>query len=369
VPIVGAFVVRRRWRLFRARFDDLRLSPILDYGRACGLGGDGGIFRFFGEFESINGKILWAKGGGLTIPIDLSGAKVFLLPSEEEVDLNGTENEPRPIKWDQISEFSEGARIFVGGKASPLNGRPQFASSKEDPLLIILYDGQDRSLLMRAVRAGRKKNEYWNPATPYSFAFGIFAEVLMALSFANRPAFSVSFAAALTFAFIPLIPFLPPGVLLTAWSRSLWRRGRAYRALRDLVKLPLRHLMPGMTETRLPDGARYGRLLLDEEQLAKAAAWIPKFPPNALHTSSREFWHCYGAIAEKGGTSEGYTVSEPADPSAVFAAVASDPLTLARGYSWRARFSEIESTAAFACGFAMNAVIFYALLGMVMNAF
>jgi hypothetical protein len=119
VPIVGAFVVRRRWRLFRARFDDLRLSPILDYGRACGLGGDGGIFRFFGEFESINGKILWAKGGGLTIPIDLSGAKVFLLPSEEEVDLNGTENEPRPIKWDQISDSAKERASSSEGRRAP----------------------------------------------------------------------------------------------------------------------------------------------------------------------------------------------------------------------------------------------------------
>lgn len=368
VPIIGAFAVRRTWRLFRSRFDELRLAPILDYRSACGLDADGAVFRFFGGFESTGGQTLWIRSESMTIPVELTGAKIFLLPIEESEKINERESVPRPIKWKQVSEVSEGARIFVGGRANARDGRARFESGKNDPLLVILYDGQERSLLMRAVRAGRQKNEYWNSITPYSLALGIFSELLMALSYANRPAFSAAFSAALTAAFGPLIPFLPPGVLLSALASTMWGRGRAYRALRDLVKLPLRHLPPGTSETVLPDGSSYGVVRLNEEQFAGCSDLIPKLPPEAEHSSARETWHCYGALVQ-GEEGKGLPVSEPDDPSAVFAAVADAPEQLSRYYSLRARILEMESAAAFTGGLLMNAAVAYALISLIKNTF
>jgi hypothetical protein len=304
----------------------------------------------------------------MTVPVDLTGAKVFLLPLDGKIRVGESESVPRPIKWKQVSELSEGARIFVGGTARLSDGRARFESVGEHPLLVILYDGHERSLLMRAVGAGRQKNEYWNPATPYSIALGVFSGLLMALSFANRPAFSAAFSAALTVAFGPLVPFFPPGVLLTVFASGLWRRGRAYRALRDLIKLPLRHLPSGSDETTLPDGSRYGVRRLEEERFAAFGDRIPRLPPEAEHTSARERWYCYGTLPENADETE-FPVLEPADPSAVYAAVPDDPERLSRYYSGRARLLELGSAAAFAGGLILNAGLAYALMGFVRNAF
>jgi hypothetical protein len=307
----------------------------------------------------MNNQTIWIRGNGLTIPVDLSGAKMFLLPIEDEEGIGAEEGVPRPIKWKQVSELSEGAHIFVGGRAISRAGRPRFESSKDEPLLVILYDGSERSLLMRAVRAGRQKNEYWNTLTPYSIAIGVFSQLLMALSFVNRPAFSAAFSAALTGAFGPLLALLPPGVLLTVLSRSFWRRGRMYRALRDLARLPLRHLPSGTTETILPDGSTYGVIRLDDEKFTALPSRMPRLPPETANTSSREGWYCYGTQGKDG------LVSEPTDPSAVYAAVPDDPERLARRYSIEARIMELGATASLTGGLLLNAAITYSLIAFV----
>lgn len=365
MPIIGAFAVRRIWRLFRKRFDELRLAPQLDYRKASLLDDAGADFRFFGGFESINDKTLWIKSEALTVPVDLTGAKVFLLPLEESSRLIEAERAPRPIQWNQVSAVSEGARIFVGGRARRDGGRIHFVSTRESPLLVILYDGQERSLLMRAVRAGRHKNEYWNQATPYSLALGIFSHLLMALTFADRPAFAAAFVASLTGAFGPLLPILPPGLLFTTAARSAWRRGRSYRALRDLVRLPLLHLEGGTAETVLPDGSVYGVVRMNEEQFSRLGD-IPKLPPEAAHTSDREQWYCYGTLVEAEDGQR--TVEEPKDPSAVFAAAAAEPEKLAADYSRRARLLEIGATVALFSGLLVNAALASVLIDLFRRA-
>jgi len=365
MPIIGAFAVRRTWRLFRKRFDELRLSPILDYRKASLLDETGSDFRFFGGFESISDETLWIRSDAFTVPVDLSAAKVFMLPIEGNDTLSKEEGVPRTIRWKQVSAVSEGARIFVGGRARNKKGRVCFESRREAPLIVILYDGQERSLLLRAVRAGRQKNEYWNPVTPYSIALGIFAQLLMALSFANRPAFSSAFIASITGAFAPLLPILPPGLLLTALSRSAWRRGRSYRALRDLVRLPLKHLGEGATKTMLPDGSTYGLVRMNDERFASIAS-IPTLPPEATHTSDREEWYCYGVLREDDDGK--LTVTEPNDPSAIFAAAADEPERLAARYSRRARLLEISASAALFSGVLLNMTLAYLLIDFVRKA-
>lgn len=330
---------------------------MLDYRAAESIGSDGRDHRFFGGFESVAGQMLWMRGETLTISADLTDARLFLLPAESEADSAEDGGMPRPIKWSQVAALSEGAKIFVGGKVRCVDGRARFQADRRSPLLVILYDGSERSLLMRAVRAGRQKNEYWNPATPFALAIGVFSQLMMALSYVNRPALSAAFTAALTGAFGPLMPFLPPGLLLTALSRGAWRRGRAYRALRDLARLPLLHLRGGQGETILPDGSRYALRRMDEARFSSEGSAVPRLPAEAAHDSGREEWFCYGRPSD-----DGERIEEPRDPSALFAALPAAPEALAAEYSVRARFLEIAAGAALAAGTAINAMLAYLLI-------
>ncbi len=374
VPVIGAFAVRRVWRQMRRRFDTLRIVPVLNYATAQGLDGTGSDFRFFGGFESVvDDKVLWVRNAGLTIPVELSGARVYLLPAAGPADSAdpegkesaGPDEEPRQIRWKQVAALSEGAKVFVGGRALKRNGRACFESLPEEPLLIILYDGSERSMLSRTVRAGRKKNEYWNMLTPYSLAAGVFSELVVAFSLASRPAFGAAFALALAAAFGPLLPLLPPGLGFTAVFRSLWRRGRACRATRDLVRLPLCHLIGEQNGTILPDGSRYGYLLMSEERRRADASHVPIVPSEAeteAYSNSgpkRLEWRCYGALAGEGDAT---TISEPQDPSAAFAAIPGDPELVAREYISQARLFEISAIAALLTGICVNAVLTFYLI-------
>jgi hypothetical protein len=80
VPVAGAFLLRRSWRLFRRRFDSLCLRPLLDYAACQNAPPEGAMYRFIGGFESLTdpaagessqGQSLWIRSDSLTIPISL----------------------------------------------------------------------------------------------------------------------------------------------------------------------------------------------------------------------------------------------------------------------------------------------------------
>ncbi|MDR3303501.1 MAG: hypothetical protein LBS86_03730, partial [Treponema sp.] len=265
VPVIGAFITRASWRRFRRRFDALRLCPMLDYATyerySRELSPEGGRFRFIGGFESITSNqasrtapTLWIRAHNLTIPVGLLNARIYLLPLTEQ---EGREDQstliPQRIRWDRVSTLTEGARVFVGGMLALRDDRLMFVATRENPLILIFYDGDDRSLTIRAIRAGRHKNEYWNRVTPYAFILGVFTQLIIALSFLARPAFRFTAVAACIALFIPLFPVVPPGVLFTVVYQRLWRRARRFRAYRDIARLPLKYCA-----NRLPDGERYG---------------------------------------------------------------------------------------------------------------
>lgn len=368
VPIAGAFVVRRSWRLFRRRFDDLRLAPILDYRASRELSGEGADFRFFGGFESVtDNKTLWVRSDNLTVPIELSDAQIYLLPAAEEraesgsYDLDG--GQPERIQWERVAALSEGAKVFIGGRARPEAGRVHFRSTDSQPLLVILYDGDERSMLERTVRAGRHRNEYWNPATPYALALGVFAELLVGLWFSPRPAFRPAAAAAFAAAFGPLLPILPPGLLLTSLYGRFWRSARAFRAFRDLVLLPTRHLGEGITETVLGDGERYGRVILQDGSRRLQEAKIPVLPPGT-EVGDEGPWVCYGALTtvEPELARGPQLPTVPRDPAALFAAMPGNPADLSRGFRIRARVLEIAAAAALITAVGINAILTYTFI-------
>jgi hypothetical protein len=336
VPVIGAFVSRRAWRVFRQRFDDLRLSPLLDYGTYERYAREarkyGGRFRFFGGFESMtNGHIteptLWIRADNLTIPVSLLDAQTYILPLTEE-KVTQSASIPQRIRLDRVQTMTEGARVFVGGNLVWRNDRLIFVSTKENPLMLIFYDGDDRSLTLRTIRAGRNKNEYWNAITPYALILGVFTQLLIALSFLTRPAFRFTSIAAFIALFTPLFPLFPPGILCTVLYQRLWRQARLFRIYRDIARLPLKY-----HANTLPNGEHYGALRV----LSPPAEGFPRLIPASGR--KEDGWYIFGHLA----ASVEAPPSEPSDPCAPFGALPGNPEQLARRYIITAHILEIAS--------------------------
>jgi hypothetical protein len=344
VPIAGAFVSRHSWRVFRRRFDDLRLRPFLDYKSYRNADRGGGLYRFIGGFESLTDEnTLWIRSDTLTIPVALSGAHTYLLPMQESDNLpdifDPGEEVPERIHWNRVSTLTEGAKVFVGGPLLSVDDRGTFVSTRENPLLLIFYDGPDRSLTTRAIRAGRHKNEYWNPITPYAFILNAFSQIILAISFLPRPAFRLTVITAFIAIFAPLFPLLPPGILLTALYRRLWWRARVFRAYRDLVRLPLKYLLPDKGEGRLPNGERYGSLCCPSLPAEAHEGQLPLLIPGE-HPRRGEQWYLFGTLPDPGAAE---LPRKPRDPFATFGALPGAPEILAKRYTLRAYLLEILS--------------------------
>ena len=146
---------------------------------------------------------------------------------------------PEKIKWNRISSLTREAKVFAGGSLVTRENRQVFASLPETPLFIIFYEGSEKTLSVRAVRAGRHSNEYFNLLTPYAFILGSFSQIIIALKYLWRPAYRTSLIAALIALFTPLLPWIPPGILFTIIYRRLWIQARIYRANRDMIRYSL----------------------------------------------------------------------------------------------------------------------------------
>jgi hypothetical protein len=277
-----------------------------------------------------------------------------MLPMQEQNVFSGTfdpgEEAPERIRWDRVSTLTEGAKVFVGGSLVFRDDRWIFAAANEAPLLVIFYDGPDRSLTVRAIRAGRHRNEYWNTITPYSLAVGALSLIAIASSFLSRPAFRLTAVTALIAVFTPLFPLIPPGILCTALYRRLWWRARILRANRDLVRLPLKYLPPDGGRCRLPGGEWYGIYRHDS---------LPEEARNALpllildeEKRKKEGWYVFGAFSGPAGN--GNIPAEPEDPFATFGILPGKPEILARRYTIRAYTLEIIAWLVLLMGIGLN---------------
>ena len=304
VPMAGALVKRYKWHIFRKRFDNLRLSPMLTYG-----GSQTGTFRFVGGFESVTGgQTLWIRGEDLTVPVSLQNAETYLLPMQKSDGIpeifDPSDEAPEIIRWERVSALTEGAKVYVGGLLVYRDGRWIFASTKENPLIVIFYDGPDNSLTTRAIRAGRHRGEYWNGITPYSLVAGALCQIFIAMMFLSRPAFRLTVMVSLTALFVPLYPMIPPGLLFTVIYRRLAWRSRILRSYRDLARLPLRYLKPGQglaPRGSLPNGELYGFTACAELPPQALEGKIPMLLPELNRSrrgvsSENDFWHIFGAL-------------------------------------------------------------------------
>jgi hypothetical protein len=376
VPVTGAFISRRNWRRFRRRFDELRQRPILDYAAAIaagtpgGYGGEGGEseFRFTGGFESLaEDKILWVRGGDLTIPVDLSGARTYVLPNTETEEIPAAfdpgEEAPERIRWDRISTLTGGVKVFVGGALCLRDHRRIFASTPVHPLVVIFYEGPDRSLTLRTIRAGRNRNEFFNFLTPYSFILGAFSQIIIALSFYSRPAFRFTVISALIALFTPFFPWLPPGILFTLFYRNLWWKARIFRAYRDLVRLPRGYISRGENRGRLPGGELYVEKQFDTLPAAFYERKIPFIIP-AGEKLIGESWHVFGVLAEEEANNPDAFPGEPRDAFAVYGALPGESETLARRYTCKAYIMEIISWLLLLVGMGVNMFFIVIILSL-----
>jgi hypothetical protein len=263
------------------------------------------------------------------------------------------EEAPERIRLDRTSTLTEGAKVFVGGLLVLRDARWTFVSTRENPLLIIFYDGPDSALAARVIRAGRHRNEYWNRLTPYGFVLNAFCQIIIAASFLSRPAFRLTALAAFVALFTPLLPILPPGVLLTALYRRLWWRARIFRAYRDLARQPLKYFPPGdLSHGRLPGGEAYAGAW-------RAELWLEEGFPLIIpdqRPRKGEGWYVFG--------SPGVDASPvlPRDPFAAFGALPGEPETLAKRYTLNAYILEIAGCIFVLTGVALNLLFIIMIL-------
>ena len=196
------------------------------------------IFRFTGGIESItDGHTLWVRGDDLTIPVSLehkSSVKTdcFLIPiKESEV--------PEKINWNQISTLTEGAKVFIGGKVKLQNDRLIFCSTKEEPLMVIFYNCPDNELPNTIISSARSRHGYWNNLSPIVTIIGALFLIYIAASLLGRPAYRFTVICAIISVFLPILPVLPPGLLLTTMYRRFSWNVRKLRAKRDLIRFGL----------------------------------------------------------------------------------------------------------------------------------
>jgi hypothetical protein len=123
-----------------------------------------------------------------------------------------------------------------------------------------MYDGSDKTLLQRSIRYGRQINEYWNQFTPSALGIGFLSLITLATILMRSSYYRLGSLLALSLGLLPLLPFIPPGVIFFGIYRYFWRRGRNLRALRDIIRLPLRFYPENEAKNNpvmLPDGKQY----------------------------------------------------------------------------------------------------------------
>jgi hypothetical protein len=373
VPIAGAFYSRRNWRYFRRRFNELGQRPILDYAACVNTGpgssaGEGEEFRFSGGFESLTGdKILWIRGEELTIPVDLGGAKIYVLPDTETegipADFDPGEEAPEQIHPDRIAALTGGVKVFAGGSLCVREGRRIFVSTASRPLLVIFYEGPARSLTMRTIRAGRHRNEFFNFITPYSFITGAFCQIIIAMSLYSRPVYRLTLISSVIVLFTPLFPWLPPGILFTLAYRRLWWKARKFRAYRDLVRLPRGYIPAGETRGRLPGGELY----IEKEYDTLSAAFYERKIPFIIPAGEKRIgdkWHLFGVLAQGDEKNPDAFPGEPEDGFAVYGAFPGEIEPLVRRYNRKAYTMEVISWLLLLAGIGVNVFFITVILSL-----
>lgn len=392
LPVLGAFRVRRSWRYFRGLMADSARVPFLDYGRIreglsraggrdTGSGEALGSHRLFGTIEAMEGRDrLWVRGtracgSPASASIDMGSALLYSLPGDggefeeqragkgvEPCDYDENGDSPERLSWKSLPALPEGTKVFVFGKVYLEKGKAEFRGSRKAPAIVLIYEGREDTLLLRATRQGRQANEYWNKLTPLSFLTGTMGMVAILLSVARGFSLPLVMLLASLTACLPLSVFLPPGLFLFFLYREMWKRARSLRASRDMIKLPCAAFPPGSRRTVLPDGEDYVRLwvpaarpgkpeLPGDMPLRGVEEWRPRSAPIPGYT-------CFGT-PDPGNPAR---LARPRDCLADFAAIPGDPEALSRRCSALAHRYTLAAGLSLLAAAALNSVILFVFL-------
>lgn len=364
IPGIGAFAVRSTWRRFRRKLVEASTRPMvsLDAVRSDVPRGEvaGDVFRFIGVLEGLQGDDhIWLRGRKLSVLVDMHDADIYLLPPADQ-DL--TDEPPRHVKWQQMTSLTEGTRVFVAGRPVLSDGRVRIERTETDRVLVVVYDGDARTVLRRGIWSARQRNEYWNRFTPASLAAGLVALTTIGYVLIRSSADRFAALLALSFAASPLLPLLPPGVALFFVFRVLWHRGRLLRAYRDIIRLPLRHVDDGEERGRLPEGQPYVVRRLSPTEAAEYRRNALEIT-NPLHRGTGEV--AVVAVCGQASADGGDAVAVPDDPMSELVVVDGDPSNLARRCEQQAQQLELLSMAALSVGLVGNLYLVFWLLTVV----
>lgn len=379
IPGAGAFYVRSRWREFRRRMIRTSLFPIVSYGNLR-LVHDGfaGNFRFFGGLEAIQGDdVVWLRSSELSVSVELRRVSLYWLPSfsfPEEVDGVEVYEEALPdetptlVPWRRIFSLPEGTQVSVSGPLYLEEGGAIFRSDRQEPLTVVIYDGQSDSILRRAIWGGRHRNEYLNPFTPGSITIGSFSLLIVSYVLLRTPVERLLAIITLAISLFPILPLLPPGLLLFFLYRRLWKEARFLRAERDMLLLPLRYF-PSFSgdanaeSARLPNGEDYVMERYEERERAMARLGngkIRRASRLALPPPKERTFYVFGSPGPA-------ALRHPTDPMAELVMIPGDPLLLSHRCAKRARAYEILSSACIVAGVLINLYLLLVVLGAVIR--
>jgi len=329
-----------------------------------------GSFRFFGELQAIQGDdTVWITDGSVSVSAELKDADIFALPEaegedEENLKISGS---PRKIPWKTLSSLPEGAKIFLYGSLFLEGGTGIFRSLAGAPLIVVIYEGEDRRMLRHAIWSGRQMNEYWNQTTPVSLAAGSFSLFLIAYFLLQEPFYRIEALFALILSLLPVLPFFPPGLLFFAGYRAYWRKGKTLRACQDIFYLPMRYFTAhGQSSgedvfppapVSLPDGEMYGVIIAPGREALKRLPEQPLLRSCPLLSSSEE-----GKSYFVFGSLEGQVIHPPHDPFAEYVAVSGNPDIIGGLCHKKARLYESAALASFCLSMVVNSILAFALL-------
>lgn len=363
IPGIGAFRIRRVWRSFRAGLLRSALLPPLTYADIRNSEGNGlerRDFRFFGRLQAMqDDNTIWLSNGEVSLLVELDQVDVFILSSSVPMSSDALSSypaqPPQRVRWNKLSSLPEETRIFVSGGTVYREGRVRFLDSPDDPLCVVIYECSDREVLIRGIWSGRQRNEYWNDLTPGSLALGFFSLFIYFFILVQVPQLFLPAVAALTLSCVPLAPLIPPGTFGYYFYRRLWQQGRALRAQRDLLRLPLIFFSegdPGSASrvVELSTGERYRMSEIDCRD-------VPEDAPGY------RLANVLGDRTDRGQcvlfAKDGEKIEQPADPMAEVMLVPGNPFSLSRDCQKTAWIREISGILLLFFGIAANELLLF----------
>lgn len=366
IPGIGAFHIRGTWRKFRVLLIQSARTPSLTYKAVRSLEKtyereDERGFRFFCRLQALQGNsIAWVTDEHVTVMADLENVYIYLLsfhtPLSDKIWEKYPAEPPRRVLWEKISSLPEYTKIFISGRLHRENGRLIFKDSPEHPLLVIIYEGDERDLLIRGVWSGRQKNEYWNSLTPGALSLGAFSLFVYFYILLRFPSLLFPAILALTLAVFPLTPFLPPGVLGFYYYRQFWKQGRVLRAQRDLIRMPMVFFRDTADSSNqrsalLPNGENYEMRALPNEYLSSLNQFhkiVPRLP-----LSKSKQWHVFcSGQADR---------IRPLDPMAEALLVPGEPYSVARNCEKQAVKYEVSGLLIMAAGVGVTEILMFVI--------